>query len=218
MLSKATAWKRRLPDGLGLRAGAPPASASPEPAAAGSAEAGATDARTRRRRRNPRRGWKKALAISLLPATGAGGYVAQAAVQTVTIAPARTVSPAPVTLFNMDTARLATGGEYLLNAQWQELAATHGRQAAEDRAGAVVEVARQCAGGGILTPELRRYLIQMVLSGLGGLDPDEAADILELSVDSQNDPLLEPLVKVIEDVSAFGPATLLLGPPPVPPA
>jgi hypothetical protein len=201
--------QRRLATGTGLRRQAP--SVPPEPATP----------EVRRKVPPTRRWWKRAMAISLLPAAGAGGYVSQAAIPAVTVVPTRTVTSMPLTpptLFHMDAARMASGGEYLLNTGWQELAAAHGRQAAEHRAGAVVEVARRCAGGGTLTPELRHYLIRMVLSGVGGLNPDEAADILELSTDSQNDPLLEPLIKVIEDESALGLSTSFRREPPVPPS
>jgi hypothetical protein len=98
-----------------------------------------------------------------------------------------------------------SGGEYLPNAEWRAMAATAGQAAAEHLASSVVDLANRCAGNQSLTPEIKRYLIQLVMSGIGGLNPDEAADILEVSAENADDTRLGPLAQKITEWSVPGP-------------
>ena len=98
-----------------------------------------------------------------------------------------------------------TSGEYLLNADWQALADHAGHGTAERLASSVVDLASRQSGRGGLTPELKRYLVQWVLTG--GISPDEAADIVEDFAEHPEDQRLAPLVQLIRQ----SPATAVPG-------
>jgi hypothetical protein len=144
----------------------------------------------------------RGLAVGLTPAAAIGGFVAP--VQMTTSAVASTVTRQVDTgsshLFHSwsqltRTDVVVTGGTPGVSHAWQAMATVHGPAAAGQFAGAVADLAAGCAGVHPLTAQLRHYLIQCILAGLGGLDPDNAADILELSMDVADDPRLLPAIR-----------------------
>lgn len=100
------------------------------------------------------------------------------------------MSPAGPSLFHQNS-----GAEYLLNDDWQTLANKAGQGAAEQLASSLVDLANRHAGQPDLSPGLKRYLIQFVL--LGGINPDDAADLVEDFAENPDDPRLEPVVRQI---------------------
>ncbi len=137
-----------------------------------------------------KKNWKKVAVAGLVPFSAASGFtnpLVQAATstppRTSTVTPVRTVQTQQVFSYSIFTSDLLDGGHYTFNGPWQAKAGTDGHAAALELASSVVDVANKCAGRHWLPPEVRRYLIQLVLLGIGGIDPDNAGDILELAAE-----------------------------------
>jgi hypothetical protein len=151
--------------------------------------------------------WKKALALAMAPlaALGAGGMSQPGAglpspVRTYTLAPggpfgSETVLPAGAFHY------LSSGGEYNLHPDWERL----GQAEAVRLATAVVNLAHGYAGARTLGPGVNRYLIQLVLTGAGGINPDEAADVLEFCANEGADLRLGTLIEKINEAGAAAP-------------
>ncbi len=156
-----------------------------------------------------KKNWKKVAVAGLVPFSAASGFtnpsVAAATFtppRTSTVTPLRMVQTQQVFSHSIFTSHLLDGGHYTFNGPWQAKAGTDGHAAAVELASAVVDVANKCAGRHWLPPEVRRYLIQLVLLGIGGIDPADAGDILELAADNADDPQLarpklEPLITAL---------------------
>jgi hypothetical protein len=154
--------------------------------------------------------WRKILAVIFTPLAGIGAGTGTGALNSGPVSPrASTVVPEQgssssgtleAAIVASISHRLGSGGEYWLTRSWQEFAVSHGRAAAERLAADVVDRVSLAAGRQVLTADARRYCIQLVLGGIGGLNPSEAADVLELSVDVANDVRLTSLTeKMAED-------------------
>jgi hypothetical protein len=156
-----------------------------------------------------KKNWKKVAVGGLVPFSAASGFtnpVVRAATftppRTSTVTPMRRVHTQQVLSHSIFASDLLDGGHYTFNGPWQAKAGTDGHAAALELASSVVDVANKCAGWHWLPPEVRRYLIQLVLLGIGGIDPDDAGDILELAAENADDPQLarpklEPLITTL---------------------
>ena len=156
-----------------------------------------------------KKNWKKVAVGGLVPFSAASGFtnpVVPAATftppRTSTVTPMRRVQTPQVLSHSILASDLLDGGHFTFNGLWQAKAGTDGHAAALELASSVVDVANKCAGWHWLPPEVRRYLIQIVLLGIGGIDPDDAGDILELAAENADDPQLarpklEPLITAL---------------------
>ena len=156
-----------------------------------------------------RRKWRAALTLGLLAETAVGGFAA--APQPLFLPPSgpatSTVMPpaAPTVGSGAGSYHPHSAGEYLPNAEWRAMAATAGQAAAEHLASSVVDLANHSAGNQNLTPEIKHYFIRLMMSGIGGLNPDEAADILEVSAENADDRRLGPIAQKITEWFVPGP-------------
>jgi hypothetical protein len=143
--------------------------------------------------------WKKALAVAMTPlaAIGAAGAMPHPGTdgpspfRTYTLVPGGTFKPADLAASAIG--HPSSGGEYKLRTDWQALGLTEAVRLAT----AVLNLANSRAGGRSLEPDVRRYLIQLVLAGVGGINPDEAADVLEFCTDEKADLRLGTLIDEI---------------------
>ncbi len=140
--------------------------------------------------------WKKALTLALTPAGAVGAGVMPHAGAGLPSSPRVSTVVPPGT-----SGHLGSGEEYPLQAGWERLA---GREAAR-LATAVIDLANSRAGGQALGSGARRYLIQLVLTGAGGVDPGEAADVLELGTADEADLRLGTLISTIRHIHALAP-------------
>lgn len=104
----------------------------------------------------------------------------------------------------------ASGGEYNLSPPWESHASTAGQEATVRLASSLVDAANRYAGTHWLSAQIRRSLIQLVLLGIGGLDPADAGDILEFAADDAEypqiaPPKLQPLIREIQQRATAGP-------------
>jgi hypothetical protein len=156
-----------------------------------------------------KKNWKKVAVAGLVPLSAGSGFTnplvpaaTSTSPRTSTVTPMRTAQTQQVFSHSIFTRDLLDGGHYTFNGPWQAKAGTDGHAAALELASSVVDVANKCAGPHWLPPEVRRYLIQLVLLGIGGVDPDDAGDILELAAENADDPQLarpklEPLITAL---------------------
>jgi hypothetical protein len=135
--------------------------------------------------------WKKALALALTPAGAIGAGVTPHLGAGLPSSP-RTSTVVPGGM----PGHLGSGGAYAFQEDWQRL----GQNEAVRRATAVVDLASSRAGDWALGPGARRYFIQLVLAGEGGIDPGEAADVLEFSAEGA-DLRLGTLITMIRRIS-----------------
>jgi len=153
------------------------------------------------------------LTLGLLAEGAVGGFMAPASPvyvpprgpTTVTVVPNVNGPVAPTIMSLAGIYHPASGGEYLPNAAWQAKADADGQADAEHLASRVVELASRRAGYEHLTPEFKRHFIQIVMAGIGGLDPDEAADVIEVAADDAGDMRLGPLTEQIGESFWPGP-------------
>jgi len=147
--------------------------------------------------------WKKYLrkfrVMAALPVAALGGLTSPPPGSAITSSPTTStlVPTHPGESGSWTTASLfastpATGGEYNLSPPWALHASTAGQQTAVRLASSVVDAANTYAGTYWLSAQIRRGLIQLVLLGIGGLDPADAADILELAADDAEYPRIAP--------------------------
>lgn len=157
-----------------------------------------------------KKNWKKVAVVGLVPFSAVGFTSPMVPAtsftppRTSTVTPMRTMQTQQVSSPSLFTSNLLDGGHYTFNGPWQAKADADGHAAALALASSVVDVANKCAGQHWLPPEVRRYLIQLVLLGIGGINPDDAGDILELAAEDAKDPRLdgaklelEPLISAL---------------------
>lgn len=171
-----------------------------------------------------RKNWKKVAVAGLVPFSAASGFTSPAVPsaaftppRTSTVTPMRTVQTQQVVSPSIFTSHLLDGGHYIFSGLWQAKAVTDGHAAALELASAVVDVAGKCAGQHWLPPEVRRYLIQLVLLGIGGIDPDDAGDILELAAEDAKDPRLDGARLELQPLITALTQRVVLAPPDSPP-
>lgn len=129
---------------------------------------------------------------------------------TSTLVPTHPEESESYTAASLSASAPATGGEYNLSRPWALHASTAGREAAVRLASSLVDAANTYAGTHWLSAQIRRSLIQLVLLGIGGLDPGDAADILQLAADDAEypriaPPKLGPLIREIQQRVAVVP-------------
>jgi hypothetical protein len=166
--------------------------------------------------------WRKVLAVIFTPLAGMGAGTGAGTFNSGPSSPRTSVVVPPQDWSSSGSAqapivsgvsyRFGSGGEYWLTLSWQEFAASHGRAVAERLAADVVDRVSPAVGREVLTADVRRYYIQLVLGGIGGLNPSEAADVLDLSVDVANDARLTSLTEKLTEDYVPPPLTTVLPP------
>jgi hypothetical protein len=166
--------------------------------------------------------WRKVLAVIFTPLAGMGMGTGTGTFNSGPSSPRTSVVVPPQNWSSSGSARapnisefiyrFGSGGEYWLTVSWQEFAASHSRAAAEHLAADVVDHVSRAVGRQVLTADVRRYYIQLVLGGIGGLNPSEAADVLDLSVDVANEARLTSLTEKMAEDNVPPPLTSILPP------
>ena len=154
--------------------------------------------------------WRKFAAGATVPFAALGGLASPPPGSVTTWSPKTSIlvptypeesgSYTAASLFGSAT---ATGGEYNLSPPWALHASTAGREATVRLASSLLDAASKYAGAQWLSAQTRRSLIQLVLLGIGGLDPADATDILQFAADNAEypqiaPPKLEALIREIE--------------------
>jgi len=163
--------------------------------------------------------WRKFGAAATLPFAALGGIASPPPGSVTTwspttsiVVPTRAQEPGSyaVTAPLSFGSAVATGGEYNLSPPWALHAGTAGQEATARLASSVVDTANKYAGGHWLSAQIRHSLIQLVLLGIGGLDPADATDILQFAADNADypqiaPPKLEALIREIQQRVAASP-------------
>lgn len=161
--------------------------------------------------------WKKLAVMATLPIAALGGLAspppgsaAPGPPTTSTLVPAYPKESKSYTATLLFGSVTATGGEYNLSPPWAEHARAAGQEGTVRLASSLVDAASKYAGKHWLEAQIRRSLIQLVLLGIGGLEPADATDILEFAADNADypriaPPKLEPLIREIERVVVVPP-------------
>jgi hypothetical protein len=154
--------------------------------------------------------WRKFAAVATLPFAALGGLASPPpgsmtnwSPTTSILVPTHPEEPRSYTAASLFGGAIATGGEYNLSPPWALHAGTAGRETTERLAASLVDAANKYAGGHWMSAQIRRSLIQLVLLGIGGLDPADATDILQFAADNADypriaPPKLEALIREIE--------------------
>jgi hypothetical protein len=173
-----------------------------------------------------KKNWKKLAIAGMVPFSAVSGFASPMVPvtsftppRTSTVAPMRIVQTQQVFSSSIFTSALLDGGHYTFNGPWQAKVGADGHAAAVELASSVVDVANKCAGGHLLQPEVKRYLIQLVLLGIGGISPEDVGEILELATEADDPKIaparmeLEPLITALTQRVALTPHD---SPPPPP--
>jgi hypothetical protein len=159
---------------------------------------------------------RKSRTMATLPFAALGGVTSPPPGSAVTSSPTSILVPThpeksgSYTAASLLPSAFATGGEYNLSPPWELYASTAGQEAAVRLASSLVDAANTYAGTHWLSVQIRRSLIQLVLLGIGGLDPADGADILQLAADDAEYPQIAPpklkaLIREIQQRATVGP-------------